>query len=152
MIDLDIWKCYSYMYIDPNLQIPKYKEAFHHYCQQNDTIIFDWKYYIHQHGLYTITCMEEALAHYLQHYHNKKPCVTHPYKTTQEIHNTYFDKEYYARENGLNPMSYSDSITHWKQYGRLQKWKYNSEMNIENVSLQTCSICSLNPCKCCKVC
>ena len=94
-INLDIWKAYFLMYINPESSIIDYNKAFTHYYtkgKREGNILFDWIYYkytIPQVDANKIKKMEHSLQHYLEFNSNNNGIYkTHGFIDQLEIANT----------------------------------------------------------------
>ena len=130
MFDIEIWKAYYYMYINPNLNCGDLDRAFIHYMtsgRHNGNFLFDWKFYVQRNAL-PYRSLETALEHYLKN-GILKNFVTHNLKSLDDVVNSFFDWKYYIQTYSLNSItSRYAAIEHWKCKGKSSGFKYNAYM------------------------
>ncbi len=130
MFDLEIWKAYYYMYINPTLNCNKLEDAFNHYMtsgRHNGNLLFDWKYYVQRNAL-PYRNLETALSHYLK-IGLSKNFTTHNLKSLEEVVVSFFDWRYYITTHSLSGVNTrSGAIDHWRCKGKALGYTYNTYM------------------------
>ena len=130
MFDLEIWKAYYYMYINPTLNCNKLEDAFNHYMtsgRHNGNLLFDWKFYVQRNAL-PYRNLETALSHYLKTGLSKN-FTTHNLKSLEEVVASFFDWRYYITTHSLSGVSTrAGAIDHWRCKGKSLGYTYNIYM------------------------